>query len=196
VAAAQQHHVALLQDRRALGARQARQVTEGEVEPAVLQRRRDGLGGQLHRLHAHARRLAADGGHQRRQEFLGADVAHVHHEAALRARGIEGLGLVQRHVELAQRRLHLARQLVGLGAGHHAARAAREQRVAQRQPQLGQRMADGRLAEAQRLGGAADVARRMHGREDMQQVEVEVADIHVANRTYKAHRMDAWAAPA
>lgn len=196
VALAQQHDVALLQDGRALGAHQARQVAEGEVQAAVLQCRGNGVGRQLHRLDAHARRLAAYGGHQRRQEFVGADVAHVHDEAPLRARGVEGLGLVQRDVELAQRRLHLARQLVGLGRGHDAAGAAREQRVVQQQPQLRQRMADRRLAQAQRLGRAADAARRVHGREHMQQVEVEVADIHLANRTHKAHRMDEWAGGA
>ncbi len=192
VALAQQHDVALLQDGQAFGARQSRQVAEGQVQPAVLERRRDGIGRQLHRLDAHARRLAADDGHQRRQEFVGADVAHVHDEAALRMRGVEGLGLVQRHVELAQGRLHLARQLVGLGRRLHATRAAREQRVAQRQPQPGERMAHRRLAEAQRLGGTADAARRVHGREDMQQVEVEVADIHAVHRTHQAHGMDEW----
>lgn len=196
VALAQQHDITLLQDGRALGAHQPRQVAEGQVQPAVLERRRDGLGRQLHRLDTHARGLAADGGHQRRQKFVGADVAHVHDEAALRARGVEGLGLVQRDVELAQRCLHLARQLVGLGRGHDAAGAAREQRVVQQQPQLRQRMADRRLAQAQRLGRAADAARRVHGGKDMQQVEVELADIHLANRTHKAHRMDEWAGRA
>ena len=43
VAAAQQHHVALLQDGGALGAHQPRQVAEGEVEAAFFERRCNGF---------------------------------------------------------------------------------------------------------------------------------------------------------
>ncbi len=192
VAAAQQHHVALLQQGLALGARQHRQVAEGQVQPALVQRRGDGLGRHLHRLHPHGRGRAAHGRHQQRQELVGADVAHVHDEAALRMRGVEAVGLLQRHVELAQRRLHLARQLVGLGRGRHAAGDAGEQRVVQQQAQPRQRMADGRLRHTQRLRRAADAACRVHGGKHVQQVEVEVADIHPMHGICKVHAMDAW----
>lgn len=145
VAAAQQHHVAFLQDGLAFGAHQAGQVAEGQVQPAFFQRRGNGFGRQLHGLQPHRRGLGRNAGHQLRQELVGADVRQVQHEAALRMRGVEGLGLVQRQVQLAQGRFHLAHQLVGLGCGGHAARHPREQRVVQRQAQPRQRVADGRL---------------------------------------------------
>lgn len=178
VAAAQQHDVALLQDGLALGAGERRQVAERQVQPAVLERRGHGLRGELHGVDAHAGRLAPDGRQQRRQELVRADVAHVHDEAPLRARGVELRALAQREVELAQRRLGLTREQIGARGRRDAAAAADEERIAQRQPQPRQRVADRRLAQAQGLGGAADAARRMHRREDVQQVEVEVLDIH------------------
>lgn len=142
VAAPQQHHVTFLQDGLALGADQAGQVAEGQVQPAFFQRRGNGLGRQLHGFQPHRRRLGRDAGHQLRQELVGPDVRQVQHEAPLRMRGVEGLGLVQRQVELAQRGFHLAHQLVGLGRGRHAAAGAGEQRVVQGQAQPRQRMAD------------------------------------------------------
>ena len=183
MAPAQQHDITLLQDGLALGAGQRRQVAEGQVQAPVLERRRNRLQRELHRVDAHPRCLAADRGHQRRQELVGADVAHVHDEAPLRARGVEVLGLVERDVELAQRRLDLARELVGARRGRHAAAAAHEERVAQRQAQPRQRVADRRLAQAQRLGSAADAAGRVHGGEDVQQVQVEIPYMHRTNTT-------------
>ncbi|GMV75756.1 MAG: hypothetical protein AMXMBFR78_27060 [Rubrivivax sp.] len=183
VALAQQHDVALLQDGLALGAGQRRQVAEGEVQPPVLERRRHRLERELHRVDAHPRRLAADGRHQRRQELVGADVAHVHDEAPLRARGVEAQAFAERGVELAQRGLDLARELVGARRRRDAAAAAHEERVAQRQPQPRQRVAHRRLAQAQRLRRAADAARGVHRREDVQQVEVELAYMHGADST-------------
>ena len=183
VAAPQQHHVAFLQQRRAFHALQAGQVAEGQVEAAVFQRRGDGLGRELHRLDAHAGRAAADAGHQQRQELVGADVAHVHREAPLRVRGVEVLGLVQRHVDQLQRRFHLPCQLLGARRRPHAAGRAREQRVVQRQPQPREGVAHRRLRHAQSVGRAADAARRVHRSKHVQQVQVEVADMHAVHRT-------------
>jgi len=183
VARAQQHDVALLQDGQALRPRQRRQVADRQVQPPILERRRHGLGRHLHRLQTHAGRLAADGGHQRRQEFVGADVAHVHDEAPLRVRRIEALRLGQRDIELAQRGVDRTRELVGARGRRHAPTAAREERVTQRQAQPRQRVADGGLAEPERLRRTADAARRVHRRKDMQQVQVEVTDIHCVHGT-------------
>ena len=105
----------------ALRAAQGRQAAEGEVDAACLERLGDGVVRQLPRLDVHAGRLAPPQGHQRRQEFLGADVAHVHDEAALRARRVEAVGLVDRQLERLERRLDLAREGLGLRRGRHAA---------------------------------------------------------------------------
>ncbi len=183
VALAQQHDVALLQDGLALGAGQRRQVAEGEVQAPVLERRRHCVGGELHRVDAHPGRLAPDRRHERRQEFVGADVAHVHDEASLRARGVEARALAQGQIDLAQRRLDLARELVGARSRRDAAAAPDEERVAQRQAQPRERMAHRRLAQTEGLGGAADAARGVHRREDVQQVEVEVLDMHFMHVT-------------
>lgn len=183
VAAAQQHDVALLEQRRVLGAHERRQVAEREVEPAVLERRADRLRLHLHRLDAHARRLRADGGHDLRQELVGADVAHVQREAAHRARRVERVGLVQRGVEQLQRRVDLPRELLGAARRRDAAGCAHEQRVVQREPQPRQRVARRRLRQPEPLGGAADVARLVHGAEDVQQVQIELVQMHGPNRT-------------
>ncbi len=183
VAAAQQNHVALLEQRRVLGAHQRRQVAQREVEPAVLERRADRLRLHLHRLDAHAGRLRADGGHDLRQELVGADVAHVQREAARRARGVERVAVLQCGVEQLQRRVDLPRELLGLARRRDAARGAHEQRVVQRQPQPRQRVAGGGLRQPEPLGGAADVARLVHGTEDVQQVQVELVQMHGPNRT-------------
>ena len=159
---------------------QLRQVAEREVDLAVVERRAHGIGIELDRLDSHARRRAADLRHQRRQQLAGREVAHVDDELALRHGGVERDRFAQRDLERLQRRIDESGEVIGPRGRRHAAGAAPEQRVLQRQAQPRQRVAHRRLRELQPLRGAADVARRVDGAEHVQQVEIQV-------RRYSCH---------
>ena len=110
--AAQQHHVALVEQMLALRAAQGRQVAEGESRcglPRAPRRWRRGGSAAPRRTPG----ACAAGKPSAAAELLGADVAHVHDEAALRARRVEAVSLVDRQLERLERRLDLAREALG-----------------------------------------------------------------------------------
>ena len=88
---------------------------------------------------------------------------------------------MHRRVEQAQRGVDLARELLRPRRRCDAAGGAHEQRVAQRQSQPRQRVAGRRLRQTEPLGRAADAARLVHRLEHVQQVEVEVSNMHWLN---------------
>jgi hypothetical protein len=120
----------------------------------------------------------------------------VHDEAPLRARGVEAVGLVDREFELLHAGLDLAGELLGLGRGRHATGHAREQRVVQHAPQPRQCVAHCGLRQAHGLGRAAHAACCVDRLKDVQQVEIEVSDMHEMNRTRSFYWMDEWSSDA
>ena len=163
-----------------LGAAEPRQIAEGEVDATLVERRADAGRVELHRLDAHARRLAAQHVHQRRQELAGRRCRSCARETALRAspgRSCRPRAARRRACAAPPRRAGEAARAFGVGA-HAAAACARTAGRCQRQPQPRQRVAHRRLRQAEPLGRAAHVARGVHGVEDVQQVEVEVSHMH------------------
>ena len=79
--------------------------------------------------------------------------------------------------DLPDRLAHRLDQLQRLGRRLEAGRGAGEQRVVELLAQLGQRMAHRRLAEADRRGGAADMALGDQRLEGQQQAEVHRAEL-------------------
>jgi hypothetical protein len=183
MALAQQHDVAVLQQRDALGVAHPGQEAEGEVDAAAVERGRDLGGLQGQGLEAHARRQFAEPDHQCRQEAALADVAHVDAEGLARRTGLEALGLVERLLQCAQRRLNGQRQPLGTRRGRDTARRADEQRILQQQPQPAEAMARRRLGEAEGIGGAAHAARAVDGVEEPEQVQVNLIDMHAMHIT-------------
>ena len=174
------HHddVPLVQQEAALDVGQRGNVAEREVDATALHRRQDVDVVELECLEPHTGSDAGDPRHQRRQEDRLADVAHVQAERPMRARRIVRVFLAQRGVEPAERLLDRGGEPLPLRRRGHPMLGAHEQRVAKHEPQPPQRVADGRLRHAEPLGGARDVAGRVHRVEGLQQVEVELPDVH------------------
>jgi len=84
--------------------------------------------------------------------------------------------LSQRGVEHPERLLHRRGKAAAARGWSHPALRAHEQRIVHRSAQPRQRVAHRGLRNAQPLGGARDIARRVHGVERLQQVEVEPGD--------------------
>ena len=173
------HHddIALVQEHLPLDIGERRDVADGEIDPAAFHRGQDVRIVELERLEAHALRELRDPGHQSRQEDRFPDVAHVQAKRALRAQRVVGVLLAQRSLERAQGLLDRCREPLTLRRHRHAALRAHEQRIVQRKSQPRERMADRRLRDTEPLGGARHVARRVHGGEGAEQVEIELREV-------------------
>jgi hypothetical protein len=100
------------------------------------------------------------------------------------------LPLLERRVERLQRGADHRGEAIRPGGGRHAALGAHEQRIAVDEAQLAQGMAHRRLRHMQALGGAAHAALGMDGPEGVEQVEIELADIHILNNRSQDYRVD------
>ena len=190
MARAHHDHVALRQQVLPLRAGERGNVAERDVDAPALERREDVAVVELERREPHARRVALQHADERRQENRLADVGEMQPERPVRARGIVGLGLAQRHVERGQRLLDRLGESLGLRGRRHAALRADEKRIAVDAAQPLQRVAHGRLRYAQALGSAAHVARDVHRVEGLQEVEVEWTCMHYIYSTSKDYVMD------
>jgi hypothetical protein len=74
-------------------------------------------------------------------------------------------------------------QLLGKGRGHHARGRAHEQLVAELPPQLGQRVAHGRLREAHLLGHPRHAPLHHQVLEQHELVEIDVRQLHARSIT-------------
>ncbi|KAF1857280.1 hypothetical protein Lal_00014514 [Lupinus albus] len=150
-----------------------RQIADGEVQRAVVQRVQHGVGIEAEQGDRDAqvalRRVAQDAGQQHRlHRIRGGDG-----EVSLLPLGIEILlrrqGSGRPHQQVAQGFC----QALGARRRLHPVAGAHEQRVAHQRAQPAQRVADRRLADAQRLGRAGNVAGLQQRVEHLDQVEVE-----------------------
>ena len=94
-------------------------------------------------------------------------------DLALHRCGVELMCGPKPSAQRVQRRCDHRGEFIGARCRPDAARMAHEQRVGESVTQPSQRMADGGLREAQRLGGAADMPLPHDRFEDLQQVQVQ-----------------------
>lgn len=75
--------------------------------------------------------------------------------------------------------------LQGSGGGLHTSRGTYEQGVIEQHPQLGQGKAHGRLAEPHQIPRLGHALLAVQGIEDLQQVQVDISNIHILDFIYK-----------
>ncbi|CAB5285237.1 hypothetical protein IST455A_05105 [Burkholderia multivorans] len=170
-----QQYAAFVQQRGALEmARRVGEVTEREIDAARFERDVQLAFIDVQRLDHRARRAALEFGEQRRQEGARREVAHVKPEHALRRVGRETAPFVEHVLQDRERLIDRYGEPLGARRRFDTGAGAHEQRVAEHQPQPAERMAHGRLRDAELQRRAADVPLRVDGAKRLQQIQIEV----------------------
>jgi len=183
-------HVAFGQQKPPLCAGERGNVAQGNIDTAAFQRRQNVAVVQLEGFETDPRRVARHRLEERRQENRFSDVGEMEPENTVGARGLVGFRLADRDVDRGQRMVDRRGEPLRLRRRRHAALRANEERIAIQRPQPLQGMADGRLRYAKPFGGPAHVPRDVHGQKRLQQVEIDVADMHGIDSTSKDYVMD------
>lgn len=174
-AARHQQHAALVQQRGALEvARRVGEMSEREVDAPRFERDVELAFVDVQRLDHRAWRAAVERGEQCRQERARGEIAHVQAEHALRTVGREARPFVEHVLQDRERLVDRDRQPLRARRRLDAGAGAHEQRVAEHQPQPAERMADGRLRDAEPQRRAADMPLLVDRAKRLQQVEVEI----------------------
>ena len=125
-----------------------------------------------------AGRLALQAGQQAGQHGEGHEVVGHDHEVAGGGGRIEGRRGRQGLLDGQQGGAHRAHQREGAFRRDHAAAPPDQQRITEQRAQLPQRIADGRLRQAEARAGAAHAPLGEERVQDRQEVQVDGADIH------------------
>ncbi|MNT42531.1 hypothetical protein D3C72_1789550 [compost metagenome] len=157
-------------------------MADGQVDLALAHFLGQVHRGVAHRSNRHARRQFTQRAHQLRDEMDFADIGHRDMEVALAARRVEVDLAIERGVQRIQRIRHRLGQFQCQRRRQHALGAAHEKIVVEDATQPGQRIADRRLAQLQRLGRARDGAQAQQVFEHHQQVQVDVVQLHFSLR--------------
>ena len=149
--------------------------TDGEVDGARF-KGADGLGRRkmLDREHNIGGALLKPAQEFRKEEDF-VHVAHAHGERVGGSKRVESRALGEQAVHLTDGLAHRIDQLQRFGRGFEAGRRARQQRIVELLPKFRERMAHGRLTEADRHGSAAHVALGDQRVECKEQTEVHRA---------------------
>ena len=161
-----------------LGQRQQQHIDGG------VERTRRQLGFELAPVGAHGgdlhlRRLGGDALHQRRQQGRLEHVAHADGELRRAGGGVEARHLIEGDLEVAQRAAHRLDDAARQRRGDHGLTLPLEQRVAEHLAQARQRVADGRLGQAEYPRRFADRSPLEQMIENDKQIEIEPMKPHL-----------------
>ena len=167
------------------GTEQAREVTNGGVDVTGIQPLLQLFGRQRQRTNTQFRRTLVEHPHQSGQKDHLANVGHAQHQLALRVLGDKARGWQYLIVYQRQNALDRLGDLQGSGGGLHTSRGTYEQGVIEQHSQLGQGKAHGRLAKPHQITRLSHALLAVQGIEDLQQVQVDISDIHILDFIYK-----------
>ena len=160
------------------------ETAQHQVQLALVQRLHRQAGAEVANIDADARCLVAEAVEQARHAHQLDVVGDGDAKALAAFARLEGLAGAQALLQLTQRAADRRLQCQCPRRWLHAPADAHQQRVVEQHAQATQRIAYRRLAQRQVFGGARDVLLAQQGVQYAQQVEVEVAEIHLLNTSY------------